>query len=137
MKRVKDLDVFKRIQEIREFEFGVFYFFKGGIIISEIKEGILFKWKNAEKVIFAAHTVFGSETPIIYIANRVNSYYVVPSNWIMFYKKRHDLANYAVVGQTRGSLASLLLERLFFKKSIVQFQDIDDAVRWALEKAKK
>ncbi|TLP77301.1 hypothetical protein [Maribacter sp. ACAM166] len=135
MKRVKELDIFKRIREIREFEFGVFYFFKGGIIISEINEGVLFKWENAEKVMSAAQDIFGMEIPIIYIANRINSYYVVPSSWVMFYKNRNELAYCAGVGQTKGSFASVVLERIFFKNFIAHFQDLDDALLWALDKS--
>ncbi len=45
------------------------------------------------------------------------------------------MAFYAVVGQTNGSRASILLERFFFKNFIIQFKDLDDAVLWAVEKS--
>lgn len=136
MKRVKENDIFQSIQEIREFEFGVFYFFNRGIIISEMNDGVLFKWKDAIKIVHAAEEIYGLEIPIIYIANRINNYYVVPSNWLMFYRNRHKMAHYAVVGQTTGSLASIILEKLFFKNSIIQFKNLNQAVLWALDKAK-
>ena len=44
------------------------------------------------------------------------------------------MAYYAVVGQTTGIMASILLERFFFKNPIIQFKDLDDAVVWAVEK---
>ena len=135
MNRVKELELINQIREIREFEFGVFYFFKKGIIISEMNKGILFKWEDALKVVTAAENMYGLETPMIYIANRINNYYVIPSNWLKFYKNRHKIAFYAVVGQTTGSRASKLLEWFFFKNSIVQFKNLDEAVLWAVDKS--
>ncbi|MDO1513012.1 hypothetical protein Q2T41_10130 [Maribacter confluentis] len=131
MKRVKEHNIYNSIREIREFDFGVFYFFTGGIIISEMNEGVLFKWKDALKIVHAAEEIYGLEIPIIYVANRINSYYVVPSNWVMFYRNRTKMAHYGVVGQTRGSFASILLEKLFFKNSLVQFKNLDHATTWA------
>lgn len=133
MKRVKDLSLFKKIREIREYEFGVFYFFDK-LVISEIKEDIVLEWKMAEKAVFAAQEIFGKDSPIVYISNRINSYTVDPLNWMKFHKNRHQLTHYAVVGQTKGSLASVVLERIFFKNTIVQFEDLDEAVAWALGK---
>tara|TARA_R110000868_G_scaffold346389_1_gene607499 strand:- start:126 stop:455 length:330 start_codon:yes stop_codon:yes gene_type:complete len=100
-----------------------------------MNKGVLFRWEDASKVVTAAENIYGLEIPIIYIANRINNYYVVPSNWLKFYQNRHKMAFYGVVGQTTGSRASLLLERFFFKNSIIQFNDLDDAVLWAVEKS--
>lgn len=133
MKRVKELGFFKNIRQIREFEFGVFYYFDG-LVIGEMKEGAELKWENAKKAVHASQDFFGNQVPIVYISNRVNSYSIVPTDWIKFYQNRHQLAHYAVVGQTQGSLASVVLERMFFKNSIVQFQDLEDAIKWGLEK---
>lgn len=133
MKRVKELDFFKNIRQIREFNFGVFYYFDG-LVISEMKEGVVLEWEMAELAVEAAQEVFGENQPIVYISNRINSYSVDPLNWVKFYKNRHQLAHYAVVGRTQGSFASIVLERMFFKNSIVQFQNLDDALLWALSK---
>ncbi len=133
MKRVKDLDFFKNIREVREFEFGVFYYFDG-LVISEMKEGVIFGWEMAKNAIRAAHEIFGADKPVVYISNRINNYHVLPSDWRKFYKNRHQLSFYAVVGKTRGSYASLVLERMFFKNSIQQFSDIEKAIEWGLAK---
>ena len=133
MKSVKQLDYFKNIKEVREFEFGVFYFFDG-LVISEIKEGVLFRWKMAERAVKAAQEVMGEDKPIAYISNRINSYFVVPTDWIKFYKNRHQLHFYSVVGSTRGSFASIILERMFFRNSIRKFTDLEEAVNWSIAK---
>lgn len=136
MKSVKNIDYFKNIRQVREFDFGIFYYFDG-LVISEMKEGVLFRWKMAEKVVEGAHEVLGKDVPIAYISNRINSYFSVPSDWIKFYKNRNQLRFYAVVGKTRGSFASIILERMFFKNSIRKFTDLEEAIAWSVEKVRK
>jgi hypothetical protein len=43
-----------------------------------MNKGDLFRWEDASKVVTAAENIYGFEIPIIYIANRVNNYYIVP-----------------------------------------------------------
>lgn len=136
MKSVKQLAFFKNIREVREFEFGTFYFFDG-LVISEMKEGVIFRWKMAERAVKAAHEVLGEDEPLAYISNRINSYFVVPSDWIKFYKNRHQLNFYSVVGSTRGSFASIVLERMFFRDSIRKFTDLEEAIEWSVSKIKE
>ncbi|TAI47470.1 hypothetical protein [Flagellimonas allohymeniacidonis] len=131
MQRVKETGFFKNIREIREYEFGVFYFFEN-LVISEINEGVLFGWEMATKAVDAAYEIIGRENPIAYISNRVNNYSVVPTDWRKFYFNRHQLAFYSVVGNTQGSFASLILERMFFRNNIRQFSDLETAITWSL-----
>ncbi len=131
MKHVRDLDFFRNIREVWEFEFGTFYYFNE-LVISEINEGTVFNWNMAEKAVKVAHEVLGKDKPIAYISNRIHSYYVVPTDWIKFYKNRHQLHSYSVVGNTQGSFASLVLERMVFKNSIRQFTDLEEAIEWSL-----
>lgn len=136
MKSVKSIDFFKNIRQVREFDFGIFYYFDG-LVISEMKEGVIFRWKMAEKAIRGAHEVLGKDMPIAYISNRINSYFVIPTDWAKFYKNRHQLHFYSVVGSTRGSFASIILERMFFRNTIRKFTDLEEAINWSMEKIKK
>jgi len=136
MKRVKDITFFKHIREIREYHFGTFYFFDG-LVIGELNKGITFGWKMGKRAIEAAKEIFGDDLPIAYISNRINNYYVVPTDWGKFFKNRHQLDFYCVVGNTTGSFASLVMERMFFKNSIKQFTDLEKAVDWSIERIKK
>ena len=133
MKSVKNIDFFKNIRQVREFEFGIFYFFDG-LVISEMKDGVIFNWNMAQKAIKAAHEVLGEEAQIAYISNRINSYYIVPSDWVKFFKNRHQLKFYSVVGYTKGNRVSLFLERLFFRNSIRKFTDLEEAIQWSVDK---
>ena len=138
MKKVKDIPFFKNIREIRECQFGTFYFFDD-LVISEINEGVTFGWNMAKKVIDATREIFTKDTPIAYISNRVNDYlyFVEPSDWVKFYKYRNQLGSYSVVGKTKGDFSNIVLERMFFKNSIKQFTDLEEAVKWSSAKLKE
>ncbi|MCL6274361.1 hypothetical protein M3P19_10090 [Muricauda sp. 2012CJ35-5] len=133
MRSVREIDFFKNIREIREYEFGVFYFFDG-LVISEIKEDVVFNWNMAQKTIDAAYEIIGREKPIAYISNRINNYSVVPTDWLKFFTNRHQLELYSVVAYSKSGLASLILERMFFKNNIRQFSDLESAIKWSLTK---
>lgn len=131
MQSVKDLEFFKNIREIREYEFGVFYFFDG-LVISEMNEGEIFDWSIAEKIIEAAYKVLGKNKPIAHISNRIHNYSVVPTDWLKFYKHRHQLEFYSIVAYNNSGLASMVLERMFFRSKIRQFSCLEDAIKWSL-----
>jgi hypothetical protein len=133
MQSVKEIEFFKNIREIRECEFGVFYFFDG-LVISEIKEGVVFNWAMAQKVIDAAYEVIGRDTPIAYISNRINNYSVVAADWLKFYIHRHQLEFYSVVSYNKSGFASLILEKTFFRNNIQQFSNLEDAIEWSMAK---
>ncbi|SHJ61221.1 hypothetical protein SAMN04488007_0878 [Maribacter aquivivus] len=137
MKRVRELELINQIREIREFEFGVFYFFKGGIVISEMNEGAKFKWNNAKKAVYAAQEIYDNDIPLIYIANRVNRYRVSPFEWFKFHKNRFDMQHIASVGALKNNIFSTMLKQLIFPKRIKTFTDLDQAVAWALQISKK
>lgn len=131
MQKVRDLDFFKNIRQVREYEFGIFYFFDG-LVISEMKEGAIFDWSTAERVIATTFEVLGRDKPIAYISNRINNYSVVPTDWLKFYKHRHKLKYYSVVAYNKSGLTSLVLEKMFFRNKIRQFQDLQSAINWSL-----
>ena len=136
MKRVKDVPFFKNIVEVREYLFGTFYFFEG-LVISEVNEGVSFEWKMGNRVIQETKEIFGENMPIAYISNRINTYEINPADWVKFYSHRNDLDFYSVVGKTKSSFASLVLERMFFKNSIKQFTDLEEAIEWSMKKIRE
>ncbi|MCK0161124.1 hypothetical protein [Allomuricauda sp. F6463D] len=136
MQSVKDLAFFKNIREIREYEFGVFYFFDG-LVISEMNEGETFDWPSAKKIVNVAYEILSKDKPIAYISNRINNYSVVPTDWLKFYKHRHQLEFYSVVAYNKSGLASVVLERMFFRSNIRQFSNLEDAIKWSLSKVNK
>lgn len=135
-KTVKEVSYFKNIREIRESDFGIFYFFDG-LVISEIKEGVVFNWSMAKKIINIAYEVIGKDKPIAYISNRIHDYSVIPTDWLKFYKNRHQLEFYSVVAYDKGGLSSIVLEKMFFKDNIRQFSDLESAIKWSISKVEE
>ncbi|MEC3964053.1 hypothetical protein [Flagellimonas halotolerans] len=102
------------------------------MVISEIKEGEVFNWSIAEKIISVAYEVLGKDKPIAYISNRIHNYSVVPTDWPTFYEHRHQLELYSVIACNKSGLASLVLEKMFFRNEIRQFANLEDAIKWSL-----
>lgn len=132
MKRVVETSHFKNIREIREYHFGKFYFFNG-LVIGELNEGITFNFEMGKRAIDAAKELFGEDLPVAYISNRIHDYYVVPADWGKFFANRHQLLFYSVVGDTKGSFASLVMEKVFFRNTIKKFTDLEKAIDWSLK----
>ncbi|MFS4466344.1 hypothetical protein [Maribacter sp. 2210JD10-5] len=133
MTSVREIDFYKNVRETREFPFGTFYYFDS-VVISEINEGVVFNWEMAKVALDAAQEIFGDEKPLTYISNRINSYSLIPTDWLKFYKHRHRLLRYCVVGNSASTLSSILLEKMFFKDSLRQFIDLETAIEWSLDK---
>jgi len=63
MKKVNRIGFFKNIREIREYQFGTFYFFDN-LIIGEVNEGITFDWEMGKKVIDAKFRKLGPRADV-------------------------------------------------------------------------
>lgn len=133
MLRIKEIDSYKNILQIREFDFGVFFYFEG-IVVAELREDVDFTWKIAEKAIKATYEFFPDNTPFVFITNRVNNYRVSPVAWIQFFINRKKVAYPASVGEIKMSYFAKTLKRLLFTNTITQFQDLEEAMIWAKEK---
>jgi hypothetical protein len=122
---------------IKEFNypFGDLYLFKG-FVISEIKEGVIFSWENHAKKMVEDISEFAKTNGenIVYISHRVNSYSVIATDWVKFFKHSYSLKGYGVVGYTNTSFLNTMIENLFFKNKIKRFRDINAAVEWATSK---
>ena len=136
MKRVKEIPFFKNIIQVREYQFGKFFFFDG-IVISEINEGETFAWPMAKLVIADAHELLGKRTPIYYISNRVNAYKIVAKDWKNFFIHREQLAIYCIVEKTHTHFFGSIMERIFLRRGIRKFTDLEEAIAWVQQKKNK
>lgn len=136
MKSVRDISYFKNIRETRRFSFGTFYYFDS-LVISEINEGVVFDWEKAQIALDTAQEIYGDEKPLTYISNRVNSYSLIPTDWLKFYTHRNRLLRYCVVSNSNSRLSSILLEKMFFKDSLRQFINLETSIEWCLDKNKE
>ncbi|GHC51609.1 hypothetical protein [Ulvibacter litoralis] len=112
-------------------EIGELYFFER-FIVSEINEGAHFTWTIAEKIINHAYDHYGKDIKVVYIANRINTYNINPQDWLNFYKERHHLEGLAIVAYTKLGLMNVVLEKIFTQTRLKKFNNLDDAIKWAL-----
>ena len=132
MVSIKELSIYSDIIKEFNYSFGSFFVFRG-FVVSEINSGVSFSWDNhgkqAVEDIFSFLDTDGSD--IIFISNRINSYSVVPSDWLKFKKNNYNLKEYYIVSKTKASKLSLLVESLFYTKKIRRFDSIHSAINWA------
>ncbi|MBD0833306.1 hypothetical protein [Aestuariibaculum sediminum] len=129
MERVKETVFYKSVLKELSYDFGNVYIFKG-FVISELNRGICFNWEQHGQVIAQDVTCFlGSKgEDVVYIANRIHSYAVVPTDWIKFFKNQYNLRDYFIVSHNWISLINLTFEELFFKRKIKRFLTLKEAV---------
>ncbi len=131
MVSVKETDLYSEVLKEINYSFGTVYIFNG-YVISEINKGLSFNWKDHGKVIVDDVVCFlgtdGSE--LIYISNRINSYSVVASDWLKYFKNSYSLKEYYIVSETKTSKLGLMVENLFFNNKIKKFNSLHAAINW-------
>jgi len=130
---IKDTHIYNELIKEFNYHFGNIFLFDG-YFVSEYNEGLSFNWDEHASVAaediadFLGDGVNGSD--LIYISNRINSYSVVPGDWLKFYKKSYNLKSYCIVSESKGSIMGSMIENLFFKGKIKRFNSIYTAVNW-------
>lgn len=132
MTSIKNTALYQDVIKELNYKFGDVFIFED-FFISEIKEGVSFSWEKHAKPIAKDIADFakGDGSDLVYISHRINSYSVIPTDWIKFYKESLTLKGYGIVDYKGVSFGSTLIENLFFKKRIRRFTSIEPAVQWA------
>lgn len=128
---VQETSLYPEALKELHYSFGTVYIFKT-FVISEINKGVSFNWKDHGKVIVDDVAIFlGTDGhDVIYISNRINSYSVVASDWLKFFKHSYALKEYYIVSERKTSKLSLLVENLFFNNRIKRFNSLHTAINW-------
>ena len=129
---VKETNLNSEVLKELNYAFGDVFIFNG-FVISEFKSGINFNWKDHASQIVEDVTCFlGTDgQDLIYISNRINSYAVVALDWLSFYKSNYFLKGYYVVSERPSNKLNLMVESLFFKHKIKNFNSLFTAFNWA------
>jgi hypothetical protein len=132
--KVADSNLVNEIEDIYILQTGIFYFCSD-YVISEINEGVNFDWDFAQEVIELVYSHYGTDVEISYISNRVNSYSLVPQDWLKFFNARHSMRCFAVVTYSQAGLMNVMMEKLFFKSKMKKFETLYKATDWVKENA--
>ena len=104
------------------------------IAIVEIAEGTTINYKNGIETFERLMSMIGDK-PWVYISNRVNSYSLDPNGYKHF-NEIPTLKGIGVIQYKRSTETALELEKMFIKKPLKTFDDLDSAIEWALERIK-
>ncbi|WP_299123472.1 hypothetical protein [uncultured Winogradskyella sp.] len=132
MQSIKQTNLYTEVLKEMNYKFGNVFIFDG-FVVSEINEGVSFSWEYHAQPIVKDVTDFTKcdGNDLVYISHRINSYSVVPTDWLKFFRNSFDLKGYGIVGYSSVSFVNTVIENLFFKKKIRRFNSIDSAVDWA------
>lgn len=126
---VKETFLYCDVLKELNYSFGNVFIFDG-YIISEIHRGISLSWEEHAKKIVEDVTCFlgtnGSD--LIYISHRINSYSVVPYDWVSFFKSNYQLKGYFIVSENKMRILNSFVENLFFNNKIKRFNNLQTAV---------
>ncbi|QCX01624.1 hypothetical protein FGM00_16450 [Aggregatimonas sangjinii] len=117
---------------IAEYNFTVGRFrYYPNIIIGEFNEGVHVTKENAAEPIRLAKELCGTEKPLVYISHRLHSYSMDPTGYEAVTKMFPNFRGFAIVSNNRYRRMLANLERLFIKRPIRVFYDLDRAFQWA------
>lgn len=129
---VKQTNLYSEVLKELNYSFGNVFIFNG-FIISEMNQGINISWSNhAKQIVEDVSCYLGTDgSDIIYISNRINSYAVMAADWLKFFKSNYYLKAYYIVSNNPTSKINFVVENLFFKNKIKNFNSLYEAVNWA------
>ena len=123
-----ELSPFKHLIEKKiSFPYWDFYFCNN-LIISEIAEGVSFKYEQAKPVIGEALAYFGEDAEIAYLSNRIHSYALAPQDWLKFFGERKNIKAMAIVAYSELDIANIILEKLFIKTHVKRHQSLAEGL---------
>ena len=134
--RIEESNFEGKLQEYHVFDFGTIYFFDN-IVVSEINEGVVFSYQTALSVFEFAKEHYHPEQKIVYLSNRINSYSVKPTDWIKVNNKFQNLIGIGIVHYNNFYKSIFNIEKLFSKREFRGFDNLDEALYWAEDLAKK
>lgn len=104
------------------------YFYKN-IVVFEAKEGVTISYETSLPMLLKGLQVMKNR-PLVYIANRIHSYSVNPTDF-KYLESIPTLLGVGVVNYTEESKVNFNYERNFFKKPFRSFNSMEEAHQWA------
>ena len=109
------------------FPFGTVLLYEN-YLVSEINEGETVTIEHNLELVKLSES-FYSDRPFGYITNRINSYAVDPKTYIET-SKIENLVGFAVVAQEELMMSNTQIEKLFLKKPVEVFRNLENATVW-------
>jgi hypothetical protein len=104
-------------------------YFYNNLVIVEANEGAVVSYKSSFEMLLKGIQIMKTR-PVVYIANRIHSYSVNPTDF-KYLEAIPTLKGIAVVHNTEESKVNASYESNFFNKPIQSFGSLEDAYYWA------
>ncbi|GLB53827.1 hypothetical protein NBRC110019_28680 [Neptunitalea chrysea] len=115
-----------------ETDMGTFYFFEK-YVITEFNEGVTVNFENCKELCFLIDKFYGENKSFGVISNRVYSYSVFPTDYLILRKMHLNLKCIAVVNYKKNDLLSFeseQIEKIVCPRPFQSFTNIKDARKW-------
>ena len=125
------------VLDILETKLATVYFYKN-IVVFEAKEGATISYETSLPMLLKGLQIMKNR-PLVYIANRVHSYSVNPTDF-KYLEAVPTIKGFAFVNYTEETRVNSKYEGTFFKKPFQSFDTLEEAYRWTqslLQLAKK
>lgn len=100
-------------------------------MVGEFKEGIYVTFESAIVPIQLAIEIYGNDKPLIYISHRLHSYAMDPVGYKEVIELFPNFKGFGIVAKNKRRRMIANLEKLFIKKPIRVFENLDSAMVWA------
>ncbi|WP_052503456.1 hypothetical protein [Lacinutrix sp. Hel_I_90] len=125
------LNPYKLVKTYR-FNFGKVDFYEN-FLVTEISEGFCFDIEEALKISELV-TLHFRDKPFAYISNRVNSYSLIPMNYLKIKEVFPTIAVFAAVTYTVIQENMIEVENNFLNGFLKNFNSMEEAVAWCQSK---
>ncbi|MFD0862905.1 hypothetical protein ACFQ1M_11885 [Sungkyunkwania multivorans] len=132
MLKVQNIITQERLIKQYNLDVGKVFFYEN-YLITEIAEGTCFGFRTAKELTKLVHTHFKGRS-FGYISHRINSYSVVPTDYLSLKETFPNLEAFAVVAYDEVQLLNIDIENIFFSGNIKSFVNLNHASNWVLEK---
>ncbi len=112
-----------------ELDIGMFFFYPN-MVVSQMNEGVIVNFDNVLPVFLKGLQYYTSETPLVYISNRINSYSFDPTLHLEAREVFSNLKGYGVVVYNDMNLRIAKLEQEFINCPLRIFNTLEEARIW-------
>ncbi len=124
-----------KVDRTYDFDFGNVSFYSN-FLITELNEGVCFNIEDALKIAELV-TIHFKNRPFGYISNRVNSYSLIPVNYLKIKEVFPSIEAFAAVTYSEIQKSVLKVENSFLNGMLSDFDNLSDAVTWVQSKLDK
>lgn len=103
------------------------------MVVAEVKEGVHVTVDGGIEPLQAGAQVFGYGVNFVYISHRVNSYSIDPTGYYEAASMFPNFKALVIVATNKRRRMLANLERLFMKRPVYVFDNLETAMKWAEE----